>query len=100
MDRFLRLLEKSQPEAIIDEEKLKSFTSKVSIWDHSSITEQAYKSSGVEEKTSLLNRYYRELYRKYYWSGNFYLFVILCDCLLSAIFRLVLVLILLLFLSF
>ena len=48
MDRFLRLLEKSQPEAIIDEEKLKSFTSKVSIWDHSSITEQAYKFSGAE----------------------------------------------------
>lgn len=54
MDRFLRLLEKSQPEAIIDEEKLKSFTSKVSIWDHSSITEQAYKSSGVEEKICLI----------------------------------------------
>ena len=32
MDRFLRLLEKPQPEAIIDEKKLKSFTSKVSIW--------------------------------------------------------------------
>lgn len=99
MDRFLRLLEKPQPEAIIDEEKLKSFTSKVSIWDHSSITEQAYKFSGAEGKKSLLNRYYRELYRKYYWSGNFYLFVILCDCLLSAI-CLVLVLILLLILSF
>ena len=50
MDRFLSFLEKLQPEAIIDKEKLKYFISKLSIWGHFSITEQAYKSSSIEEK--------------------------------------------------
>ena len=57
MDRFLSFLEKLQPEAIIDKEKLKYFISKFSIWGHFSITEQAYKSSSIEEKKSLLSRY-------------------------------------------
>ena len=59
MQKFLSLLEKPQLEAIIDESKLKHFISKVLVWDYFSITEQAYKSSSVERKTSLLNRYYK-----------------------------------------
>ena len=66
IDTFLSLFEKPQPKAIIDKEKLKYYISNDSIWDHFSIIEQAYKSSSVEEKTSLLNRYYKELYQKYY----------------------------------
>ena len=100
MDRCLSLLEKPQQKVIIEKKKLKYFISKVSFWDYFSITEQANKSSSVKEKTSLLNRYYKELCQKYYGSSNFYLFVILCGCLLSAIFCLVLGLILLLMLSF
>ena len=57
MDRFLSLLEKLQPEAIIDRENLKYSISKFSIWGHFSITEQAYKSSSIEGKKSLLSRY-------------------------------------------
>ena len=54
----------------------------------------------VDKKSSMFNRYYRELYQKYYGSGNqFYLFVI-SGCLLSAIFCLILVLILLLIICF
>ena len=94
MDRYPSLLEKPQQEVIMEEKKLKYFISKVSVRDYFSISEQAYKSSSVDEKTSMLNRYYRELYQKYYGSGNFYLFVIMSGCLLSAIFCLVLVLIL------
>ena len=100
MEKLLNMLEKPQPEAVIDEDKLRYFISKVSIWDYSGIPEISDKSSSVEEKTSMFNRYYRELYQKYCGSGNqFYLFVI-SDCLLSAIFCLILVLILLLTVCF
>ena len=54
-----------------DEEKLKFFSSKVSIWDHFSISENSYKSFSVEERKSMLNRYYSELHQKYYGPGNF-----------------------------
>ena len=54
-----------------DEEKLKFFNSKVSIWDHFSISENSYKSFSVEERKSMLSRYYSELYQKYYGPGNF-----------------------------
>ena len=92
MEKLLSLLEKPEPEAIIDEKKLKYFIWKVPVLGYFSVTEQAYKSSSVEEKTSLLNQ-------KYYGSGNFYLFI-LCGCLLSAVFYLDLVLIMLLMVSF
>ena len=100
MEKLLNMLEKPQPEAIIDEDKIRYFISKVSIWDYFGIPENSYKSSSVDEQTSMLNGYYRELYQKYYWSGNqFYLFVI-SGCLLSAIFCLIFVLILLLIVCF
>ena len=59
MHKFLRLLEKPQLEAIIHESKLQHLILKVLIWNYFSITEQAYKSSGVDGKTSLLNGYYK-----------------------------------------
>ena len=92
MQKVLSLLEKPQPEAIVDERKLKYFISKapVTIWDYFSFTEQAYESSSVEEKLSMLNRYYKALYEKYCGSGNFYLFVSLSGRLFSAIFCLIL----------
>ena len=74
MERLLSLLEKPPPEVAIDEEKLNFFISKVTIWDYFSLSEQIYKSSSVEEKTSLLNKYYRELYEKYYGVCNFVFF--------------------------
>lgn len=57
---------------MLDEEKLKFFTSKISIWDHFSMHESSYKSLSTEEKTALLKRYYIELGSKYYGkeSGN------------------------------
>ena len=82
MDNLSNLVEKPQPEVSIDEEKLRFFfISKIPIWDHFSLTEHAYKSSSVGEKTSFLNRYYRELYQKYYGLGNLFLFI-LSVCLL------------------
>ena len=100
MGKLLNMLEKLQPEAVIDEDKFRYFISKVSICDYLGTPENSYKSSSVDEKTSVLNRYYRELYQKYYGSCNqFYLFVI-SGCLLSAIFCLILVLILLLIICF
>ena len=75
MDRFLSMLEKPQPKVTKDEEKLNFFISKVTIWDCFSISEQSYKSSSVEKKTSLFNIYYRELYEKYYGAGNIGVFL-------------------------
>ena len=60
MEKPLSLVEKPQPEVSIDDEKLRFFISKIPIWDHFSLTEHAYRSSSVGEKTTLLNRYYTE----------------------------------------
>ena len=54
------------------------FISKVTIWEYFSISEQGYKYSSVEEKTSLLNKYYRELYEEYYGAGKW------CFCFLAS----------------
>ena len=63
IDWFFSLVEKPQPKGSIDKEKLRIFISKILIWDYFSLTEQACKSFSNEEKTILLNRYYRELYQ-------------------------------------
>ena len=68
IDRFLSILDKPQPEVTIDKEK--KFLSKVTILDYFSILEQSYKSSSIQDKTSLLNTYYQELNEKYYGAGN------------------------------
>ena len=83
MDRCLSLLEKPQQKVIIEEKKLKYFISKVSFWDYFSITEQANKSSSVKEKTSLLNRYYKQLYQKFMCQAIFIclLFCVAVCCL-------------------
>ena len=70
MQKFLSIIENSQQEALINEEKLTFFICKVSIYDHFGITENAYKSSMSDEKNNMLNRYYSELYRKYYGAGK------------------------------
>ena len=54
MDKFLRLLEKPQPEVTIDKEKLNYFISEVSIYDYFSISEQSCKSSRVQAKNKLV----------------------------------------------
>ena len=39
------------------------------------MSEQGYKSSSIDQKTSLLKRYYYELYEKHYGEGKlFFLF--------------------------
>ena len=53
MEKYLSISEKSQPEALINEEKLKFFNSKVSLWDHFGITENTYKLSIDDEKPSI-----------------------------------------------
>ena len=65
MENPLNLTENPQPQ-VTDNEKLKFFTRKISIWDHFSIHEASYKLLSVEEKSALLKRYYVELDSKYY----------------------------------
>ena len=59
MDKFLNRLEKPQPEAVIDENKLRYFILEVPIWDYFGVPEDSCKSSSVDENTSMFNRYYR-----------------------------------------
>ena len=53
MKKYLSISENSQPKALINEEKLKFFISKVSTWDHFGITENTYKPSIDDEKPSI-----------------------------------------------
>ena len=76
MEKFLSIIEISQQKALINEEKLKFFICNVSICDHFGITENAYKSSMSDEKKNMLNRYYSELYRKYYGAGKDFSFLL------------------------
>ena len=75
------MIENSQQKMEIDEDKLNFFISKVSIWEHFGITKNSYLSSTVDEKETMVKRYYSELYQKYYaavknlsfflfWSGK------------------------------
>ena len=78
------MLESSQPEPVIEEEKLKSFVSNISV------SESTYRAYSVNEKTEMLTKYYSELYKKYYGAGNFLFFLFLllgavfCLCLITA----------------
>ena len=64
MENLLNLVENPQPQ-VIDEEKIRFFTTKISIWDYFSMHEASYKSLSVEEKSAILKRYYVELDLKY-----------------------------------
>ena len=71
------------------------FISKISICDYFRISEHAYKNLPVEEKENMFNRYYNELYEKYYGTGHYIFFILLFLYLLSAIFCLISVLLVL-----
>ena len=60
MENLLSLVENPRAQ-VLDEEKLKFFTSKISIWDHFSMHEVSYNSLSTEEKAALLKRYHLEL---------------------------------------
>ena len=93
MDMLLGMLEVPQQEkVIIDETKLRYFISK--IWNYFPISKHAYENLPVEKKESMHNRYYNELYDKYYGTGNFVFFILLFLCLLFAIFCLISILLL------
>ena len=66
MEKLLSLTESSQPEPTMEKEKLRYVISKISIWDYFNISKSIYKALCVNEKSRLLNKYYSELYEKYY----------------------------------
>ena len=65
MENLLSLVENLHLQ-VLDEKKLKFFTSIITIWDHFPMREASYKSLSTEEKTALLKRYYVELDSRYY----------------------------------
>ena len=56
MEDILRMVEESLSQ-VVDEEKLRFFTSKMSIWDDFSILKSIYQSLSVNEKTALFRKY-------------------------------------------
>ena len=56
MKILLGLVENSLPQ-VIDEEKMRLFTTKIYIYDHFSMDEASYKLLSVEEKSALLKRF-------------------------------------------
>ena len=56
MENLLSLVENLHLQ-VLDEKKLKFFTSIITIWDHFPMYEASYKSLSTEEKTALLKRY-------------------------------------------
>lgn len=76
MENFLRLVGNSQTQ-VIDEERLKFFTSQVFIWDHFSMHKSSYQSLSVDEKTAPPRECYSDLDMKFYGKEPgkiFYLF--------------------------
>ena len=76
------MLESCWPESIIEEEKLKFFASKISIWEFFNVSESTYRAYSFDEKTRLPTKYYSELYENYYGAGN-YFFFLFCLLLLT-----------------
>lgn len=70
----MRIVEQdSAAEDQIDEDRLKFCISKVKFWDYLRISQQKLSSIILEERTSLLKIYYRDLDAKFQVSGKIYL---------------------------
>ena len=62
-----------QQKVPIDGDKLISFLSQVSIWDHVGIEKDLYESFAGEKIQAMLFQYYNELYKRYYNTGKCFL---------------------------
>ena len=70
----MRIVEQdSAAEDQIDEDRLKFCISKVKFWDYLRISQQKLSSIILEERTSLLKIYYRDLDAKFQVSDKIYL---------------------------
>ena len=72
------MIEASRPEPAIKEEKLKFSISEITIWYYFNIPEATCKAYLVNEKSTLLTKYYSELFQKYYLPLN--TFGVLVSC--------------------
>ena len=73
MENFLRIVEQDSAEDQTDEDRLKLFTSKIKIRDYFSISQQKVSSLSLEERTSMLKKYYHDLSSKLQVSCKIYL---------------------------
>lgn len=69
MQYLLRIVEKSQ-EIHIGEEKLRFVATKLNIWDHFGITRSQYVSLNSDEKSRMLQGYYKNLMPVYFGYGK------------------------------
>ena len=76
MENSQSIFEKKAQEECIDEQKLCYLASKVAIWDHFCIPRDYYLALDTNEKSKMLNEYYKKLiplYFKYGKDGSFFL---------------------------
>ena len=73
MENLLSVFEKPQEE-VIDELKLCHLASKVAIWDHFGIPQAHYLALDINEKSKMLNEYYKKLIPVYFRDGKNYIF--------------------------
>ena len=90
MESFLRVVKPDSVEDHIKEDRLKFFTSEfiihsavcssphtlTKIWDYFSIYQQKLSSLSLEERNSMVKKYYRDLNIKFQVSGKIYLLLV------------------------
>lgn len=90
MEGLLSIFEtKPQEECVLEEQELRYLASKAAIWDHFGIPQAHYLALDTNEKSKMLNEYYKNYYQ--YILGMIFLdffiwilaFFILCGLLLS-----------------
>ena len=85
MENLLRIFEeKKAQEERIDEQKLRYLASKVAIWDHFGI-QAHYLALDTNEKSQMLNEYYKKLVPVYFGDGKNGSFFFLSEFFLSEI---------------
>ena len=76
MDRFLRIVQKPATiDVEINEEMLKYFNSQVKIWNNFSISQQKCLLLPLEERATMLKKYYVELQSRQSSGNIFFVFV-------------------------
>ena len=70
MDNLLSIFERKAQEECIDEQKLQYLASKVAIWDHFGIPQAHYLALDTNEKSKMLNKYYKKLLPVYSGDGK------------------------------
>ena len=70
MEILLSIFEEKAQEECIDEQKLRYIAFKIVIWDHFGIPQAHYLRLDTNEKSKMLNEYYKKLIPVYFRDGT------------------------------